>query len=106
MKSFQEASVDKKVEMIPTKLLEDIKLGQNAQIYSDEHTLVRIEPKKGKEDSYKFVCAKIKELSKCLSGIDHEDKSLGLPYYKCVKCDTTRCETCVKVDIVLSRHDR
>ena len=53
-----------------------------------------------------FVCAKIKELSKCLSGIDHENKSLGSPAYFCSKCSTIRCETCVKVDIVLSRHDR
>ena len=30
MQSFQEASVDKKVEMIPTKLLEEINLGPNA----------------------------------------------------------------------------
>ena len=30
MQSFQEASVDQKVKMIPTKLLEEINLGPNA----------------------------------------------------------------------------
>ena len=29
MQNFQEASVDQKFEMIPTKLLEEISLGQN-----------------------------------------------------------------------------
>ena len=61
-------------------------------------------PIKYKDDE--FVCAKIKGLSKCLSGIDKKVKSLGSPHYYCSKCDTSRCETCVKVDIVLSRHDR
>ena len=47
MQNFQEASIDQKVEMIPTKLLEEINLGPNALIFSDKHTLFRKEPEKG-----------------------------------------------------------
>ena len=42
-KSFKQASFEEKVKMIPTKLLEEIKLEEQAQIFSDDHELYRDE---------------------------------------------------------------
>ncbi len=64
MQRFNLASVDEKAKIIPTKLLEEIQLGECASIFSDQHLLF-----KGKGSG--FACAKINGLSECMSGIDH-----------------------------------
>ncbi len=64
MQRFNRTSVDEKAKIIPTKLLEEIQLGEYASIFSDQHHLI-----KGKGRS--FACAKINGLSECMSGIDH-----------------------------------
>ncbi len=99
MQRFNRTSVDEKAKIIPTKLLEEIQLEETASIFSDQHLL-----KKDKDNE--FVCAKINGLSECMSGIDHEDKSIGKPCYICYECDLERCEKCVKLDIFISRYDR
>ena len=99
MQRFNLASVDEKAKIIPTKLLEEIQLGQRASIFSDQHLLKKI-------FGSDFVCAKINGLSECLSGIDRKDKSIGKPSYYCSECDLDRCEKCVKLDIFISRYDR
>ena len=99
MQRFNRTSVDEKAKIIPTKLLEEIQLEETASIFSDQHLLI-------KREGSSFVCAKINGLSECMSGIDHEDKSIGKPCYICYECDLERCEKCVKLDIFISRYDR
>ena len=64
MQRFNRTSVDEKAKIIPTKLLEEIQLGEYASIFSDQHLLAN-------NKGIKFVCAKINGLSECMSGIDH-----------------------------------
>ena len=73
MQIFQRATVDEKVLMIPQAELDEIKLEKEIQI-SDGTRWIRYD-----NDGYS-ICAKINGLSKCLSGIDHKDKSFG-DYY-------------------------
>ena len=59
--------------MIPQAELDEIKLEKEVQIF-DGTRLKRY------DDDFKRRCDKINGLSKCLSGIDHKDKSFG-DYY-------------------------
>ena len=61
--------------MIPQAELDEIKLEKEVQI-SGGTRLRRYD-----NDGYKWICAKINGLSKCLSGIDHKDKSFGMVLY-------------------------